>query len=184
MDTRRVAALGVLALLLISGCRTRVASHIVEVPRVDMALGGGNRGYLIGTAPESTREIKPTRQIVQTDIELPSLYNAKPSGTPVTLDTGSPDQTAAPQPEVEPSAGAPGRYDTYVVQKGESLWSIAAKPEVYGKATRWQRLFDANRELLKGDPNRLRAGMKIRIPRSDAHGSGAADADEGVKFKK
>ncbi len=75
--------------------------------------------------------------------------------------------------------------DTYVVHKGESLWTIAAKPEVYGKATAWHRLFEANRELLKGDANRLRAGMTIKIPRGKhRRGGGSSAEDEGTKFSK
>ena len=64
----------------------------------------------------------------------------------------------------------PARYDTYVVKKGDSLWSIAAKPEVYGTATKWRRLYDANRDLLKS-PERLRPGMTLKIPRSEGEES-------------
>ena len=64
-----------------------------------------------------------------------------------------------------PTASA-GRYDAYTVQRGDSLWSIAAKPEVYGKATRWRRIFDANRNLLPS-PDRLKAGMVLQIPQEE-----------------
>jgi nucleoid-associated protein YgaU len=80
-----------------------------------------------------------------------------------------------------PPAAPTGRYDTYVVQKGDSLWSIAAKPEIYGKATRWRRIFDANRDLLKS-PDQLKAGMNLKIPRED--GAEEEPADEGATFTK
>ena len=60
------------------------------------------------------------------------------------------------------------------MKRGESLWSIAAKPDIYGKATRWRRIFDANRDLLKS-PDRLKAGMKLRIPHEDENVEEPAD---------
>lgn len=158
--------------LLLNGCR--VASRVAEVPRVDLELGGGNRGYLVGRPPEG-QVLKATRQMVETDVEVPSFYRPKRSGGPASLDI----EAAPPERDLDEEAqGAPSRYDTYVVQKGDSLWSIAAKPEIYGKASRWRRLFDANRTLLK-DPDALRAGMTINIPRG-APGS----EDEGTAFQK
>ena len=75
-------------------------------------------------------------------------------------------------------------YDTHTVQKGESLWSIAAKPEIYGKATGWRRLFDANRDLF-ARPDRIRPGMVLKIPRSGERAGGATTySDEGVTSRK
>ena len=163
---------------LVAGCRA--ATKVVEVPRVDLELAGGNRGYLIGTPPEAG-ELSTTRQMVETTVEVPSPYKPKQLGGPVAL-----EGVVSPEPETE-AAGAPStapqRYDSYVVQKGESLWSIAAKPEVYGRATHWRRLFDANRDLLSS-PDRLKAGMTLKIPRG---GEGAGETmydDEGITYKK
>ncbi|MCE9595842.1 MAG: LysM peptidoglycan-binding domain-containing protein [Planctomycetes bacterium] len=49
----------------------------------------------------------------------------------------------------------------YVVQKGDVLGSISQK--VYGSAKKWQKIYDANRDVLK-DANALKVGMKLRIP--------------------
>ncbi len=49
----------------------------------------------------------------------------------------------------------------YTVQKGDVLGTIAKK--VYGSTKKWQKIYDANRDLLK-DPNALKVGMKLRIP--------------------
>ena len=54
-----------------------------------------------------------------------------------------------------PSAG------DYVVQDGESLWVIAEK--FYGRGTRWNEIFEANRDLL-AKPESVRVGMTLRIP--------------------
>jgi nucleoid-associated protein YgaU len=49
----------------------------------------------------------------------------------------------------------------YVVQKGDVLGTISQK--VYGTAKKWQKIYDANRDVLK-DANALKVGMKLRIP--------------------
>lgn len=181
-----VVVCGLGSLLWVVGCRapTRVVIRVTEVPRVDLELSGGNRGYLIGTPPEPKR-LKTTRQMIETDVEIPSFYKPKPPGLKVRLDDlAAPETDAAREAAGMDVAAGAASYDTYVVQKGDSLWSIAAKPEIYGKATRWRQLLEANRELLKGSPDRLRAGMTIKIPRGDS-GEGATTSDEeGVTWKK
>ena len=170
----------VCGLALVSGCRT--AARVADVPRVDLQLEGGNRGYLIGTPPAATG-LKPTRQMVSADIEIPSFYTPKHGAAPASVEPGA---ETAPEAEAAPSsmpASGPHHYDRYVVKPGESLWTIAAKPEIYGKPTRWRRIFDANRDLLKS-PNHVRPGMTLKIPRGagePAHGGGN---DEGTSFKK
>jgi putative glutamine transport system substrate-binding protein len=71
---------------------------------------------------------------------------------------------ASPPPAVEPSAGASGGAQTYVVQPGDTLSKIARK--YYGKAwaTSWQRIYEANRDVIGDDPGRLRVGMRLDIP--------------------
>jgi len=50
---------------------------------------------------------------------------------------------------------------TITVKPGDSLSGIAAR--LYGDAQAYQRLFDANRDILS-DPNKVRPGMKLRLP--------------------
>jgi hypothetical protein len=61
---------------------------------VDLELAGGNRGYLVGTAPAEP-ELKTTRQMVETTIELPSFYKPKRSSQPVSLDDAATPEKAA-----------------------------------------------------------------------------------------
>jgi nucleoid-associated protein YgaU len=49
------------------------------------------------------------------------------------------------------------------VEQGESLSSISS--HYYGRETMWVQIFEANRAQLKGDPNRLRVGMLLDLPR-------------------
>ena len=66
---------------------------------------------------------------------------------------------------VEPGAGASGTGETYVVQPGDTLSKIARK--YYGQewATSWQRIFEANRDVIGDDPARLKVGMALEIPK-------------------
>jgi nucleoid-associated protein YgaU len=54
---------------------------------------------------------------------------------------------------------------TYTVAKGDTLSKIAR--EHYGKASKWPRIFDANRDQLD-DPDRIKPGQVLTIPADDA----------------
>jgi len=49
----------------------------------------------------------------------------------------------------------------YEVKSGDSLSKIA-KAE-YGDASEWNRIFEANKDILK-DPNKIYPGQKLKIP--------------------
>ena len=175
------------AIVLLVGCRT--SARIKDIPRVDLELNGaGNRGYLLGTAPESTN-LKTTRQILETDIEIPSYYKPKPrSGISAGQVEGSESNGQQGTIAVGGSSqeAETGPMDTYVVRKGDTLSGIAAKPEIYGKATKWNRLLKANYDLLKGNPKYLRAGMTLKVPRGSIAEAGTASGGEegGTTFRK
>jgi nucleoid-associated protein YgaU len=70
----------------------------------------------------------------------------------------SPSQVRSPSPEAVASPEA-GEYE---VQPGDTLRSIAQ--EVYGDASQWPRIYDANRDAIGPDPDALKAGTRLRIP--------------------
>jgi nucleoid-associated protein YgaU len=47
------------------------------------------------------------------------------------------------------------------VAEGDSLTRISMR--YYGTSNRWQDIYDANRDILKGE-NVLRPGQRLRIP--------------------
>ena len=70
---------------------------------------------------------------------------------------------------LESTKVAPGRQASasstatkvYVVVAGDSLSKIAKRE--YGDANAWNRIFEANKDILK-DPNKIFPGQKLKIP--------------------
>jgi nucleoid-associated protein YgaU len=71
--------------------------------------------------------------------------------------------TSAPA-VVEPKAAPADPVDSYVVQAGDTLSRIAGK--VYGDVSpaSWQRIYQANREVIGDNPSRIKVGMEFAIP--------------------
>ena len=60
----------------------------------------------------------------------------------------------------EPAAQTPQPGGTYTVQRGDSLWKIAAR--AYGRGTLWGRLYEANAHIQ--DPALIYVGQTLTIP--------------------
>lgn len=56
---------------------------------------------------------------------------------------------------------APDGEQTYTVAAGDNLSKIAK--HFYGNASRWRRIFDANRDQLD-DPDLIKPGQVLKIP--------------------
>ncbi|MBN2564767.1 MAG: LysM peptidoglycan-binding domain-containing protein [Candidatus Eisenbacteria bacterium] len=53
---------------------------------------------------------------------------------------------------------------SYTVAEGENLWMIAKRWEIYGDGRMWERIFEANKNVLS-DPNMIKPGQVLTIPR-------------------
>jgi nucleoid-associated protein YgaU len=84
------------------------------------------------------------------------LINGGGSIAPVVSSGGATVPTIGTQ---TPAAAAAVR--THVVQEGDSLTRISSR--YYGTTGRWQEIYEANRETLKGE-NALRPGQRLKIP--------------------
>ena len=60
-----------------------------------------------------------------------------------------------------PEDGGRGAGRTYTVERGDTLSEIAQR--LYGRASRWHAIFDANRDQLD-DPDRIEPGQVLKIP--------------------
>jgi nucleoid-associated protein YgaU len=67
--------------------------------------------------------------------------------------------STAPSPQPQPTA--PPAPRTYTVAAGDSLSKIAKK--LYGDANQWNRIFEANRDILK-NPDLIHPGQVLKIP--------------------
>ncbi|MDN5782049.1 MAG: LysM peptidoglycan-binding domain-containing protein [Luteimonas sp.] len=82
---------------------------------------------------------------------------------------GGSSSTEAPAPKADFSNVKGGSSSTeesigeqtYTVQKGDTLSHIAK--EVYGKASGWNRIFEANRDQLD-NPDLIKPGQVLKIP--------------------
>ena len=62
------------------------------------------------------------------------------------------------------AAGSWATYVRYVVKQGDTLPKIAARPEIYGDAEKWPRLYEANREII-GRDHKVQVGQVLLVPK-------------------
>jgi nucleoid-associated protein YgaU len=79
---------------------------------------------------------------------------------PVLASAFAANAPAQPAPVAAPESRWTGGL--YEVAAGEVLGTISMK--VYGTSKKWKKIYDANRDVIGDDPNRLRVGTKLRIP--------------------
>jgi nucleoid-associated protein YgaU len=60
-------------------------------------------------------------------------------------------------------------YDQYTVIKGDYLWKISGKQEIYGDPFQWMRIFSFNREMIK-DANLIYPDQTFKIHRGEGSG--------------
>jgi nucleoid-associated protein YgaU len=91
---------------------------------------------------------------------------ASPQRPPLASPVGSPSpSTSASVAGGTPSAGASPNTaggETYEVQAGDTLGTIAQK--FYGDPAQWQPIYDANKDAIGPDPDKLKLGMQLKIP--------------------
>ncbi|MBI3324162.1 MAG: LysM peptidoglycan-binding domain-containing protein [Candidatus Omnitrophica bacterium] len=187
MERIGAQVLSVMVVCTMAGCRT--ATRTIQEPRADFQVGeGGNRGYIVGTPPAIREDRKETRQMVEAEIEVPTRHKAASRKGSVMVGEVSPPETGEAEETWQPEGGAAGgvaaNYDTYVVKPGDTLSSIAA--HLYGHASRWHRLYQANRDRL-GGPNQVKVGMTLRVPREAGSANTYAERaqdEKPIKFVK
>ena len=76
---------------------------------------------------------------------------------------GSSTQSTPPPKPAAPAAPAPPAEETYTVVSGDNLSKIAKR--YYGSANAWRRIYEANKDVIGGNPDLIRPGQKLRIPK-------------------
>jgi nucleoid-associated protein YgaU len=87
--------------------------------------------------------------------------NAGTPSSPVTTEDIDDNQSEAPDFTVYEQTEKIETQRFHIVGDGENLSTISLK--YYGSATKWQKIRDANRSVVK-DPDKIRPGTKLIIP--------------------
>ncbi|QDU33899.1 putative endopeptidase p60 precursor [Poriferisphaera corsica] len=111
----------------------------------------------VAQAPPPPPTIQPeTEIIVPVQVEEPAASANSKLEVEFTQTAPTPAQSfVEPAPQPEPAR----RPSTYVIKKGDTLWSIANKH--YGNGLKWVDIMDANPGLKE---KRMYVGKEIRLP--------------------
>lgn len=140
---------------------------------VDVARGLGQRIHRLGPLSGIAGKLVASAVLLVTLARQPSGTASPYRPTPITYiaDFPAPEPSASPGPAVAaPSDVAAVRAapsdPTYVVCRGDSLWSLAEAHLASG--FRWQEIYDLNRDLI-GDPDYIEIDQTLVFP-ADATG--------------
>lgn len=79
------------------------------------------------------------------------------------LPSPSPQPQASPKPAAAPAAKpSPADVQEYEVVEGDTMGRIAQR--FYGDSSLWRPIYEANRDVIGDDPDRIRIGTKLKIP--------------------
>lgn len=166
----------------VEACHRRIAALVAERARLVALVKGVGDGAAQSPDEPSAKDVKA---LLEED-DSPSGERAEISSAVAKLrdeekyelDTGSsllparkPEdvarrdaaeaEKAKAREEAMRAAAARRHPATYVVQEGDTLYSIAAR--FYGRLSAWKRIRDANKAVISND-GRVRAGDKITLP--------------------
>ena len=146
-----------------SGGRTHVVQKGETLSSIAQVAYGSARHYLL--IERANPDVDPRSMRPGTVIKLPELTEAAAApaagagaGGEVTTAgarTGASAPRAAAEAPINPAT-------QYRVQSGDSLYKIAVK--LYNKPGRVDDLYEANRQLIGDDPERLKVGMVLTLP--------------------
>ena len=90
---------------------------------------------------------------------------SKPSNSPQV--TATPSATRTESPASTPATSqdgeaTPAAAQSYEVQPGDTPGDIAER--FYNDRSEWQRIYDANRDVIGDDPDAIAVGMQLKIP--------------------
>jgi nucleoid-associated protein YgaU len=123
-----------------------------------------NKTEGMASGPESDTELVfPEEQVPPPE---PQPMAASPHGTSlvdISASTGAGGPALTPLPKESYATPGGDGSQTYVVRKGDTLYSISRK-FYNGESRHWRRIYEANRAALPGGPDRLEVGTKLVIP--------------------
>lgn len=164
MDRIKLAGICVLvSTLALSGCVTRTYNLTRDRVDQDLSSTSGNRGYLMGNAPEP-KDRETTRTVRVFEIELGKNKKSNvscPATTPLATATEEP---LAIQDQGMQNEAMSQSFEKYTVAKNDTLQKISKK--FYGTTKKWPKIYEANKDTLRG-PDKLYPGQILNIPTAD-----------------
>ncbi|MCX5698209.1 MAG: LysM peptidoglycan-binding domain-containing protein [Candidatus Omnitrophica bacterium] len=168
MNRSKLAGICVLtSTLALSGCVARTYNLTRDRVDQELSLTSGNRGYIMGQAPEP-QERKTTRTTRVFELELGPTNKTKtscPAATPLAAGSiNEPGMVQETQPEIQPETQTEETNlssEKYTVAKNDTLQKISKK--FYGTTKRWMKVYEANKDVLRG-PDKLYPGQILNIP--------------------
>ncbi len=160
MDKIKLAGICVLtSTLALSGCVARTYNLTRDRIDQDLSSTSGNRGYIMGTAPEATeRKTTRTTRVFEVELGFAKPSQAKcPSTIPVTSSVDEP--VMIQETLVEETVSQ--TFENYTVEKNDTLQKISNK--FYGTTKNWPKIYKANKDVLRS-PDKLYAGQTLKIP--------------------
>lgn len=137
---------------------THLRNNGIDPSGIDFKFGADGTVTVSGTVKDQESREKAVLVVgnVAGVAKVDDQLRIAPAGT----DAPAPGSSAT---VAHASAGSEGGWSskTYTVQSGDSLSKIAK--EVYGDASQYQKIFEANQPMLK-DPDKIYPGQVLRIP--------------------
>jgi len=166
------------SMLAASGCVARTYSLTRD--RVDQDTSAGNRGYIMGKAPENIPTEKSatrTTQVIEIELGFPKKVPAKnvEAALPASLNE---EETAVASPQQEEAPAQSGSFEKYTVKKNDTLQKISKK--FYGTTRKWVKIYEANKDTLKG-PDKVIPGQALNIPSEAGMKTAETETKENLK---
>lgn len=136
-----------------------------KVKRGEMIALSGRTGYVVSLGGGGYHlHFALSKNGVYID---PLPYFVKAVSVPVvSLD---PPSSSTPEDPKSPASTFPipgeltGNFKEYIVKRGDNLWGIALR--FYGSGVYWNFLYQSNKEVIGKNPNLLKVGALLKLPK-------------------
>jgi nucleoid-associated protein YgaU len=142
----------------------RPGRRSLRVPRggvLRIALGLASLGLVVACGGPPAATSTPTAAATTGVAVAPAASPQRPALASPAPSPSAAVSVAAATPTTGAAAVEAGG-ETYEVQSGDTLASIAQQQ--YGDGTQWRRIYDANKDAIGADPDKLKLGMQLKIP--------------------
>lgn len=132
------------------------------IKSAEAALADGDEEGAIKLAKQATAQARTA--IAQGEAENKKFLNS--------------NAVAAPAPAATP-ATRPGRVNSYSVVRGDNLWNISGKSEVYADPYQWPLIYKTNRDKIK-DADLIHPGQVLDVDQN----ASASEIDAAINHAK